>query len=213
MDRFKRYMPSPAMWVACVALVMAMTGAGFAATTLIGGGQVKNNSLTGADVKNRSLRSQDFNARDLAKLKGKQGLQGIAGIQGIQGIPGPFLDTLPSGKSLKGAFALIGHGIGRTGEGISFGIPLASAPVGHYIAATDPPLAVCPGTPASPAAAPGHLCIYEAENVGPVNVTSFEDPITGSTGSTTRTFGIDVVGISAAAGNYRASGSWAVTAP
>jgi len=216
MDRFTRHVPSAAMWVACVALVMAATGGAFAATGLIGSGQVRNNSLTGLDIKDRSVRLKDLRASDVAKLRGRPGPQGIKGAQGAQGAqgpPGPFVDTLPSGKSLKGAYAMIGHGTGRTGEGISFGIPLSSAPTAHYIDVGEQPPSQCPGTAAAPAAAPGHLCIYEAQNVGPVNVPSFEDPITSATGSTTRSFGIAVVGNSGTAGDYRATGSWAVTAP
>jgi hypothetical protein len=121
--------------------------------------------------------------------------------------------VLPSGQSLQGAFANIGRaaGFGRIGSAISFAIPLASPPIGHFIPVGGVAPAACPGTAAEPKAAPGHLCIYEgvASNVA---FESFEDPVTGGTGSTTRTFGEEVVGFSAAAGDYDSSGSWALTA-
>src|SRR4051794_39978866 len=46
------------MVVACVALFVAMSGAGYAAAT-IGSAQIKNNSIQGKDVKNSSLTGKD----------------------------------------------------------------------------------------------------------------------------------------------------------
>jgi hypothetical protein len=123
--------------------------------------------------------------------------------------------VLPSGRTLTGAFANIGQaaaGGARIGSAISFSIPLASAPIAHFLRVGGPAVAQCPGTAAAPTAAAGHLCIYEGQAVN-VSNQSFEDPVTAATGSTTRAFGIDVVGLSTAAGAYMSAGSWAVTAP
>jgi len=100
----------------------------------------------------------------------------------------------------------------RVGTEISFGIPLASAPTAHFIFEGETPPAACPGTPAAPKAAPGHLCVYEAvaENI---ELEGLEDPITGATNGTARAFGTSVVGISTAVGDVNDYGSWAVTAP
>ena len=84
MDRFTRHVPSAAMWVACVALVMATAGGAFAATGLIGSGQVRNNSLTGLDIKDRSVRLKDLRPSDVAKLRGRVGPQGIKGARGAR---------------------------------------------------------------------------------------------------------------------------------
>lgn len=206
-------MPSPAMIVAIIALVGAMTGGAFAATA----------------KKKHADQAQDIAlikkyAKTLRGPRGRQGVPGpqgpkgdtgAKGDQGIQGPPGPFVSTLPSGKTLTGAFANIGHATAATqriGSAITFAFPLAAAPTAHFIGKGTTPPAQCPGTAADPKAAAGNLCIYEgvASNVG---VQSFEDPVTGATGSTTRVFGIEVVGFSSAAGDYDSSGSWAVTAP
>ena len=62
-------LPSPAMIVALIALVVATTGTGYAAMNLpkksVGTKQLKPNSVTGAKVKNRTLTGKDIN---LAKL-------------------------------------------------------------------------------------------------------------------------------------------------
>jgi hypothetical protein len=56
--------PSPAMAVACVALVMALSGVGYAAATLprnsVGTAQLKDNAVTPAKVMNRSLKAIDL---------------------------------------------------------------------------------------------------------------------------------------------------------
>jgi hypothetical protein len=127
----------------------------------------------------------------------------------------PLPTTLPSHESLTGAYGLIGHAsaAGDTaGEAISFEIPLASAPAAHFLAKGSKPTAECPGTPSSPQAAPGNLCIYESVNIN-MSFQSFEDPITADTGSTVQPFGAEVGALSSAAGNYDDLGSWAVTAP
>lgn len=103
MKRFLR-LPSPAMVVACIALVVAMGGTGYAALTITGknvkdssltGRDVRNNSLTGADVKNLtsddvrdfSLLANDFKTGQLPA--GPQGPKGDPGAAGADGPPGP----------------------------------------------------------------------------------------------------------------------------
>ena len=98
------------------------------------------------------------------------------------------------------------------GTEISFGIPLASAPIANFIYAGDTPPAACPGTVAAPQADPGNLCIYEGLNTN-IELEGVEDPVTGATNGTARPFGASVVGISTAVGDVNSSGSWAVTAP
>src|SRR5262245_45030086 len=73
----RRLRPSPAMVVACVALLFAMTGAGYAA------GMLGPNTVGTKKVKNRSLLAVDFKAGQLpAGPQGPQGLQGPAGPAG-----------------------------------------------------------------------------------------------------------------------------------
>jgi hypothetical protein len=73
--------PSPAMIVSIVALVLALGGTGYAATSL------PKNSVTTKQVVDRSLRANDFAPGQLPA--GKQGPIGPAGQQGPQGLQGP----------------------------------------------------------------------------------------------------------------------------
>ncbi len=54
MARLRRHRPTPSMVVACIALVIALGGTGYAATVL------PKNSVGTAQVKNYSLLNQDF---------------------------------------------------------------------------------------------------------------------------------------------------------
>ncbi len=69
----RRFIPSPAMAVAVVALFVAMGGVGYAAAT-IGSAQIKNNSIRSkdsrssnvgsSDIKNGTIVSKDINAKN-----------------------------------------------------------------------------------------------------------------------------------------------------
>ena len=53
----RRFMPSPAMVVALVALFVALGGSAYA--LVITGASIRNGSVTGADIRNRSLTGSD----------------------------------------------------------------------------------------------------------------------------------------------------------
>ncbi len=219
-----------------MALVVALGGTSYAAVALpknsVGSRQIKKggvansdlraNAVTSGKVKNSSLLAKDFKSGQLPSgakgakgAKGATGAAGAAGPVGPQGPPGPFVDTLPSGKSLKGSYMMRGTAAAassRAGADISFGTPLAAAPTAHFLGAGAAATADCPGTPAAPTAAPGHLCIYEGFTNN-MDLQSFQDPVTAATGSTTRPYGVGIVGVAVAAGNFISSGAWAVTAP
>ncbi len=93
----RRLRPSPAMVVACIALVFAMTGAGYAAGMLgpntVGTKQLKKNAVISSKVKNRSLLAVDFKAGQLPK-----GAKGDPGAQGAQGPAGPTRDPVHGGR-------------------------------------------------------------------------------------------------------------------
>jgi hypothetical protein len=95
---------SPAMVVACLALLVALGGTSVAAVTAIprnsvGTPQLQRNAVVSAKVRNGSLRAADFAAGQLpagpagppgsAGAGGPQGPQGPAGPQGQQGTQGP----------------------------------------------------------------------------------------------------------------------------
>ena len=87
MRRRIRATTSPAMIVACIAVVLAMTGSAFAARALITGADIKDGSITRADLSGRTVRS----------LKGKRGPSGSAGRDGFNGPQGPQGSTGPEG--------------------------------------------------------------------------------------------------------------------
>jgi hypothetical protein len=98
----RRLRPSPAMVVACIALLFAMTGAGYAAGMLgpntVGTKQLKKNAVISSKVKNRSLLAVDFKAGQLPA--GPPGAPGAPGAPGQQGPPGPgarWASIQPSG--------------------------------------------------------------------------------------------------------------------
>jgi hypothetical protein len=80
---------------ATVALVAALGGTSYAASTIIkpnsvGTRQLKNNAVTSAKVKNHSLLAADFKLGQLpAGPKGAQGDRGPAGVAGPAGLTGP----------------------------------------------------------------------------------------------------------------------------
>ena len=217
--------------VASIALFLALCGGAYAASQLpknsVGSAQLKKGAVTAAKVKPGSLLASNFKAGQLpAGPKGEQGAKGATGAKGEQGKEGeqgktgppgsPWtIGVLPSGATLKGAFTIattVTTLQERVGTQISFGIPLASAPIANLIYAGDTPPAACPGTVAAPQADPGNLCIYEGVGTN-IELEGVEDPVTGATNGTARPFGASVVGISTAVGDVNSSGSWAVTAP
>jgi Collagen triple helix repeat (20 copies) len=78
---------SPAMLVAIIAVVLAMTGSAFAARALI----------TGADIKDGSISRADLSSRTVKSLKGKRGPTGPAGRDGFVGPRGLRGSTGPEG--------------------------------------------------------------------------------------------------------------------
>jgi hypothetical protein len=116
MARFRAQVQSPALWIALVALFVALGGTGYAALNIANNsigtkqlkrGAVKNpdlaaNSVTGPKVKRRSLNSSDFKANSLPR--GPQGEQGPVGPPGATGSPafGAVLgrgEAVPAGTS------------------------------------------------------------------------------------------------------------------
>jgi hypothetical protein len=101
MKAIPRRLPSPALIVACVALVVALGGVSYAASVLpkhsVGKAQLqknavtpaklRNNAVTGAKVKDGTLTVADFNAKQLPA--GPQGPKGDTGSQGSKGDTGP----------------------------------------------------------------------------------------------------------------------------
>lgn len=117
----KSLTPSPAMVIACVALLLVLGGTGYAASQAL-----PRNSVTSVQVKDRSLLARDFKAGQIPR--GPRGLAGPAGPAGPQG---------PAGPAGTGGTAAIKWALVRADGGIaaqSGGITLAAKPSsGTYI--------------------------------------------------------------------------------
>jgi collagen triple helix repeat protein len=181
--------------------------------------------------------------------EGKEGKEGKAGANGTTG----FTETLPSHKTLEGAWTLSYRppaGPYYNTTSVSFGIPLKEAPAAHFInlkgleltftSAEDPTgeraSTACTGTPQTPTAAPGNLCVYLAaagteetelaenelvdENFNGLNwkkpLAVFDPTIEGGpraeTPGTASVFGFGVRAATEKEGHVFLQGSWAVTA-
>jgi hypothetical protein len=222
MSAVLKRLSSPAMIVACIALVVALGGVSYAA------GVLPANSVGAKQLRKRAVSLQKITPAARSALRGQKGdkgdrgdpgpagIAGAAGPKGDTGPPGPFPGQLPSGSTVRGAYSVGGTAAaagGLTIDSISFGFQLATAPTVHFIAAAAPAPPSCPGTAAAPEASPGHLCIYEAKRIN-VAAAGPIDPVTGTgTSDSVRAYGAAVLAKADAAGTVFSGGAWAVTAP
>ena len=103
MNVIRRSLASPAMIVACLALIVALGGVSYAAGVLprnsvgtaqlqknaVTGAKLKRNAVTAAKVKDGSLLAADFKAGQLpAGPRGPTGDPGPQGLEGDKGDPG-----------------------------------------------------------------------------------------------------------------------------
>jgi hypothetical protein len=124
MIRVRRLTPSPALVVACVALLVALAGTGYAAVTL------PRNSVTTVQVKDFSLLARDFKRGQLPA--GKQGPPGPAGPAGPAGAGAKWALVGPSGNIIAQSGGITAR---RAGDGyyvLDFGASVA----GHLILAS-----------------------------------------------------------------------------
>jgi hypothetical protein len=130
--RLLRHRPSPAIVIACVALLLALGGVSYAATALprnsVGTAQLKNNSVTSGKVKNHSLLRADFKSGQIpAGPAGPVGPAGPAGTAGARGPTGPA--GAPGTATIK--WALVKADATIIAQ--SGGITLTSHSTGNYI--------------------------------------------------------------------------------
>ncbi|HZQ63938.1 MAG TPA: hypothetical protein VFA66_01765 [Gaiellaceae bacterium] len=123
MNRIRRYRPTPAMIVACLALAVALAGTSYAATALprnsVGVLQLKNNSVTAAKVKNGTLLRADFKSGQLP-----------VGPRGPAGPPGPAGPAGPAGPSAKWALVRADGTIASQSGGVTL---TAKPAAGSYV--------------------------------------------------------------------------------
>jgi hypothetical protein len=145
MNVIRKRLPSPAMIVACLALILALGGVSYAASVLpknsvgtsqlkkkaVTGAKLKKNAVTSRKVKNGSLLAADFKAGQLpAGPQGPAGPKGEKGDPGSPGQPGASaganaivrsVDFVVGANSAKAEAALCPAGERATGGGASPG--------------------------------------------------------------------------------------------
>jgi hypothetical protein len=143
--------------------------------------------------------------------------------------------TLPKGATEKGAWAASGDASEEAGilsTGVSFNIPLATAPTAHYIVEGEEltttgkqPSTICTGSPANPTAPEGALCVYASLNIGGSSEAELNEYLlkwkwgtsvtdytsTEPSPNTAAPFGFSVVVLSGGQEFINYAGSWAVT--
>jgi hypothetical protein len=158
---FKGHMPSPALVVAFIALLVAVGGAAFAAIPDTAGVvhacyQKNGGGMRVVDTTRRgSTRKCRKSEKALAwSRQGPSGAQGVQGIQGIQGVPGAAgrsaLTALQQGESESGTWATGGYAASGSElllTGVTFPIPLgAGLSASHVIYVASATKAThCPG--------------------------------------------------------------------
>jgi S-layer homology domain len=124
-----------------------------------------------------------------------------------------FPSVVASGVTITGHFAASGVAsmtFQRADGAISFPVPFAVAPTPHIILPGGASTAACPGSFSNPQAAPGQLCLYEAQRF---NVFPGECVLTGDSpcGHATEHGGIFQM-LAAAPALFFITGTWAATA-
>ncbi|MBA3734525.1 MAG: hypothetical protein H0W90_04910 [Actinobacteria bacterium] len=120
MSLIKKFRPSPAMVIGCLALLLALGGTGYAASQAL-----PRNSVTSIQVKDRSLLARDFKAGQIPR--GPAGPAGAAGSAGPQGPAGPAGSS--GSSNVKWALVRPDGGIAAQ----SGGITLSSHATGTYV--------------------------------------------------------------------------------
>ena len=80
----RRLIPSPAMIVALVALMMSLRSSAYA-LVMITGDQIQDDSVTGEDIKERSLRGHDLKKNSVGRLAiNESRLRSVYSAKGVQ---------------------------------------------------------------------------------------------------------------------------------
>jgi hypothetical protein len=109
---FRRLLPSPAMVVAVVALIMSLGGSAYA--LVITGKQIRNGSVTAKDVRNRSLTGNDVRRDKLGGKSIKEASLGPVGTALVAHGGARFAVVNGGGQLVRGRDI---SSVARTGDG------------------------------------------------------------------------------------------------
>ena len=243
MNRLRRHRPTPATVIACIALLVALGGTGYAATSLapnsvgakqlkkdavvnskiknnaVNGKKVKDNSLTGADILESSLAQVPTaaNATHATSADSATNATNATNASTLNSLSSAAFarSSLPAGQLETGNFAAWGTGIGFIGVTINFAIPLSSNVPGTNAQFIASGAAFTAQCPAPGQAAAGYLCVYERAQ-GNRNPGGGSQPIWRSEGAIDE--GASKTGFwiwytAPGAGGSWSYGEWAVRAP
>ncbi|RIL08908.1 MAG: hypothetical protein DCC75_07765 [Proteobacteria bacterium] len=132
----------------------------------------------------------------------------LVGNIGLQGEPGPLVQTLPSGATLRGEFRVGAQSPDKAHGFISFPFPLETTPTIVWVPQEQSSNPNCPGSAADPEAAPGFFCLYTPPAYTS-NWTTIEFGSGSSQNITRFGFRLKITG----SGDFYFGGGWAVTAP
>ncbi len=195
----------------------AVTGGSIAAGAVSSGKLAKNAvinaSIANGAVGNSKLANEAISNTKLQKesVTGDKIKNGTVGTSKLSADVPPLLGTLRTGQTLRGQFAVGGPGGSALWAAQSFQFPLNNPPKAEVI---DPPTATTPncqgitgGSGQTPQAAAGYLCFYvtSKKNIAAAGLTV--------PGVALTRLGFALEGVSEAAGDFYASGQWAVTSP
>lgn len=136
MRHLLKHRPSPAMVVACIALIVALGGTSYAALKLprnsVGNKQLRPNAVTSAKVRNGSLSVKDF--RSLSLPRGPRGAQGPKGDSAPGAIPRvAFASRDPLAPAGGAAVAVGATPVDVVGLGVAVGTAGYSASSGSIV--------------------------------------------------------------------------------
>jgi hypothetical protein len=109
---FRRLLPSPAMVVAVVALVMSLGGSAYA--LVVTGKQIRNGSVTAKDIRNRSLTGNDVRRDKLGGQSIKEASLGPVGTALIAHGAARFAVVNDNGQLVRGRDV---SSVARTSDG------------------------------------------------------------------------------------------------
>jgi hypothetical protein len=97
----------------------------------------------------------------------------------------------------------------------AFAFSLSAAPTPHFVPVGGTPPSQCPGNVTTPAAAPGHLCVYEGGQTANSPATIVDPSTAAATPGASRWGFAVTVTASGTSGtfDFDSRGTWAVTAP
>ncbi len=226
MKRLRPQLPSPAMVVAILALVVALSGSAIAAVIVSSPSQLGKNVVTGKKIKKNAVTSKKVKDHSLLKKDFKSG-QIPVGAKGDKGDPGMsvFDSSIPSGQTVKGVWGgiyatptvnsyfyapRIGFPVpapaGLTDAQVSFPAGTANAAPGDL----DP---TCTGTAEAPTAPAGKVCVYVDSQSASVTSLAAQQLDGENSEQSKLGFGVVVTATGAANASTVARGTWAYTAP